>query len=97
MWWPKKHSTTTVTVELYKYVFEHKNVHFHLIPSILSPHMSYPLIAMSCSYTKHRFTPLTLLFSIRRKLRLPIHPTRTHCTCGYHEHDIYGNHAFCCK
>jgi hypothetical protein len=37
------------------------------------------------------------LLSIRRKLRLPIYPNRTPFTCGHHERDIYGDHAFCCE
>ena len=41
----KKHSTGIVTAELYNHVFEHQQEHFHLLPSILSPHTSYPLIA----------------------------------------------------
>jgi hypothetical protein len=43
----KKHSTNIVTAELYNHVFEHENEHFHLLPSILSPHTSYLLIAIS--------------------------------------------------
>jgi hypothetical protein len=49
---------------------------------------------MSHSCMKHRFAPLTFLLSIRRILQLPIYPNRTPCTCGHHEHDIYGDHAF---
>ncbi len=37
------------------------------------------------------------LLSICRKLRLPIYPNRTPFTCGHHERDIYGDHAFCCE
>ena len=77
---PKNHSPGIVTAELYKHVFEHKNEHFHLLPSILSPRTSYPLIAMSHSCIKHRLTPLSFLLSIHRKLRLPIYPNRTPCT-----------------
>ena len=43
----KKHSTNIVTAELYNYVYEHENAHFTLLPSILSSHTSYLLIAMS--------------------------------------------------
>ena len=77
-------------MELYNHVFEYENEHFHLLPRILSPHTSYPLIAMFRSCMKHRLTPLTFLLCIRRKLRLPIYPNpnRTPCTCGHHEHDI---------
>jgi hypothetical protein len=96
---PKKHFTGIVTAELYNHVFEHENEHFHLLPtpSILSPHTSYPLIAMSPNCIKNRLTPLTFLLCIRRKLRLPIYPNRAPCTCGHHEHDIYGDHALSCE
>ena len=40
---------------------------------------------------------MTFLLCIRRKLRLPIYPNRTPCTCGHREHDIYGDHAFSCE
>jgi hypothetical protein len=93
----KKHSTAIITVEFYNHVFEHENDHFHLLPSILSSHMSYPLIAMSHSCVKHHLTPLMLLLCIRCKLQLPIYPNRTPCICGHRDHDIYGNHAFCCE
>jgi hypothetical protein len=93
----KNHSTGIVTAELYNHVFEHEHEHFHLLPSILSPHTSYPLIAMSRSCIKNRLTPMTFLLCIRRKLRLPIYPNRTPCTCGHREHDIYGDHAFSCE
>ncbi len=79
----KKHSTGIVTVELYNHVFEHEHERFHLLPSILSPHTSYPLIAMSRSCIKNCLTPMTFLLCIRRKLRLPIYPNRTPCTCGH--------------
>jgi hypothetical protein len=92
----KKHSTGIITAELYNHVFEHQHKHFHLLPSILSPHTSYPLIAMTRSCIKNCLTPLTFLLCIRRKLRLPVYPNRTPCTCGHHEHDIYGDHAFSC-
>jgi hypothetical protein len=52
---------------------------------------------MSRSCIKNRLTPMTFLLCIRRKLRLPIYPNRTPCTCGHREHDIYGDHAFSCE
>ena len=51
---------------------------------------------MSQSAIKHRLSPLSFLICIRRKLRLPIYPPNTRCTCGHHNHDVFGNHAFCC-
>ena len=89
----KSRSPGIFTAELYNHVFEYENEHFHLLPSILSPH----IIAMSHSCMKHRLTPLTFLPCIRHKLQLPIYPNRTPYTCGHHEHDIYGDHTFCCE
>ena len=51
---------------------------------------------MSRSAIKHRLSPLSFLICIRRKLHLPIYPPNTRCTCGHHDHDLFGNHAFCC-
>ena len=92
----KKHTTSIVQAELYNYVYEHHLDHFHLLPSILSSHTSYPIIAMSRQPIKNRLLPLTFLLCIRRKLRLPIYPPNTPCICGHSIHDIYGDHAFCC-
>ena len=52
---------------------------------------------MSRSCIKHRPTPLTFLFCIRRKLSLPIYPNRTPCICSHHDHDTCVDHAFCCE
>jgi hypothetical protein len=52
---------------------------------------------MSCIAINHRLTPLTFLLCIRHKLRIPIYPDRTPCICGHHDHDIYGDQAFCCE
>jgi hypothetical protein len=93
----KKHSTTIVTAELYNHVFEHENDHFHLLPRIFSSHTSYPLIAMSRSCIKHGLTPLTFVLCIWHKLWLPIYANRTPFICGHHDHDIYGDQAFCCE
>ena len=92
----KLHNTATVHAELYNHVFANDPEHFHLLPSILSPATSYPLIAMSRSPLKNRLTPLSFLLCIRRKLRLPIYPHNTPCTCGHQTHDIFGDHAFHC-
>ena len=60
-----------------------------------STQTSYPIIGMSRSAIKHRLSPLSFLICIRRKLRLPIYPPNTRCTCGHHDHNVFGNHAFC--
>ena len=92
----KKHCTHTVKSELYNHMFEHKRADFHLLPGILSTQTSYPIIGMSQSAIKHRLSPLSFLICIRHKLRLPIYPPNTRCTCGHHDHDVFGDHAFCC-
>ena len=92
----KKHCTQAVKSELYNRMFKHERADFHLLPGILSPQTSHPIIGMSRSAIKHRLSPLSFLICIRRKLRLPIYPPNTRCTCGHHDHDIFGNHAFCC-
>jgi len=52
---------------------------------------------MSRIAINHRLTPLTFLLCIRHKLRIPIYPDRTQCICCHHDHDIYGDQAFCCE
>ena len=70
----------------------------HLIPSILSAQTSYPLVGMCRSKQHHRLPNWMMDFSIKRKLRLPIYnrDNPPFCKCGA-KHDIYGDHAFCCK
>jgi len=95
--WPlKKHCTHTVKSKRYNHMFEHKRADFHLLPGILSKQTSYPIIGMSRSAIKHRLSPLSFLVCIRRKLRLPIYQPNTRCICGHHDHDVFGDHAFCC-
>ena len=77
-------------------MFEHKNADFHPLPGILSTQTSYPIIEMSRSTIKHHLSPISFLICIRRKLSLPIYPPNTGCTCGHHDHDVFGDHAFCC-
>jgi len=71
--------------------------HVHHLPSLLSVHMSYPLIAMSRGNPSHRLKNNVFTYAILRKLRLPLWnpadpPT---CWCGK-QHDCWGDHTFSC-
>ena len=46
--------------------------HVHHLLSLLSVHMSYPLIAMSRSNPSHRLKNNVFTYAILRKLRLPL-------------------------
>jgi len=76
----------------------HAPEHLHLLPSILSPQMSYPLIAMCRSNASNRLPPWIFDICIKRKLRLPIfdNTTKPFCPCGRHP-DKFGDHTFQCK
>ena len=68
-----------------------------LLPSILSPQTSYPLVGMCRSNPNHRLPNWMTTLALKRKLRLPIFdnnpPT---CKCGT-IHDKYGDHCFKCN
>jgi hypothetical protein len=71
--------------------------HMHLLPGILSPQTSYPLIGMCRSVASHRLPPWIFTICMKRKLRLPIlddAPGRK-CACG-RQPDKFGDHAFQC-
>jgi hypothetical protein len=70
--------------------------HLHLLPSILSPQMLYPLIDMNRSNSSHRLHYWAFNIALKRKLRLPISDHQHKCKCG-HNHDIFGDHAFHCR
>ena len=68
------------------------------LSSLLSPHMSYPLIAMNRSDPRNRLTNDIFDISLRRKLLLPIYtqpPEARICTCSA-THDALGHHVFNC-
>ena len=94
----KKHFGNIITGQIYTNVGTSAPEHFHLLPSILSPQMSYPLIGMCRSNAQHRLPNWATQIAIKRKLRLPIydpHNTPT-CKCGQ-KHDCFGDHTFKCK
>lgn len=74
------------------------NDHLRILPSLLVPQTSYPLISMCRSNPAHRLPNWSFLLAMKRKLRLPIFndaniPT---CPCGQ-LHDKWGDHIFTCK
>jgi hypothetical protein len=94
----KEHCSKYAKGELYQHVKIHCPENFHILPSLLSPHMSAPLVGMCRSVPSHRLSPWQFTFGMLRKLRLPVHdehnlPT---CKCGA-THDKYGDHAFDCR
>ena len=86
-----------MTNQIYSEAIESNNEHTHLIPSILSPQTSYPLVGMCRSKQQHRLPNWMTDLAIKRKLRLPIYDRNNPpiCKCGT-KHDIYGDHAFKC-
>ena len=94
----KKHCAQILTDLTYETTFLTAPEHSHLLPSILTPHTSYPLIDMNRSNPNNRLSNWSFLLATQRKLRLPIYdPTNPpHCSCGI-THDPWGDHAFRCK
>jgi hypothetical protein len=94
----KQHSSSIILGQIYTAIGTSAPEHLHLLPSILSPQTSYPLVGMSRSNSQHRLPNWMTEIAIKRKLRLPIYdnfnpPT---CKCG-HKHNCYGDHTFKCK
>ena len=71
--------------------------HLHLLPSLLSPQTSYPLLGMCRSIASNRLAPWIFRICLRRKLRLPVfdHTTKPFCACGRRP-DKFGDHVFQC-
>ena len=67
------------------------------LASILSLHMSSPLVMMSCSIPGHCLNNWNFMFDMLRKLRLPIYDPANcpRCWCGK-THDCWDNHVFSC-
>jgi len=93
----KKHFGDIITGQIYTNVGTTAPDHFHLLPSILSPQTSYPLVGMCRSNAQHRLPNWATQIAIKRKLRLPIynHLDTPTCKCGQ-KHDTYGDHTFKC-
>jgi len=72
--------------------------HLHLLPSLLSPQTSYPLVGMNRSNARHRLPDWAFSIALRRKLRLPVYDISNPPICKYgKQHDCWGDHTFHCK
>ncbi len=91
----KLHLNDYITHSLYNEVFTNAPDQFHLLPSLLSPQTSYPLIGLCRSNPHNRLLNWQFDTGIKRKLRLPLHPTTNQpiCACGTMV-DIFGDHIF---
>ena len=81
---------------LYNTFYNDNQDDIHLLPSILSPTTSYPLVGMNRSINYHRLKGPECQLMLRRKLRLNVFPHSFPCSCGK-THDAKGDHAFCCS
>ena len=94
----KKHCSSGQVQSLYSHVESVCPEHLHHLPSVLTPHMSLPLIAMCRSVPSNRLTNSMFLNPLLRKLRLPVFDPTDLPTCWCKEtHDCFGDHCFGCK
>jgi hypothetical protein len=70
----------------------------HARPSILEPHSSLPLVAMSRTNRHDRMDSRSFVVAMKRKLRLELwpQPSAPKCVCGCAV-DKYGDHFFSCQ
>jgi hypothetical protein len=81
--------------DLYEIMSTDMPDHIHLLPSILSPTTSYPIIGMNRSPIANHLPPVQFSISIQRKLRLQILPYPCQCQWGK-ICDVHGDHPFHC-
>ena len=89
---------TLVTNQIHSIMETEAPDHVHLLPSILSPQTSYPLIGMNRSNPAHRLPNWTFSIATKRKLRLPIYSpnNKPSCKCK-RDIDSFGDHWFSCR
>ena len=83
---------------IYSVVANAQPEQFGVLNSLLSPHMSYPLIAMCRSDPRNRLSNEIFDIGLRRKLLLPLYlrPEEEQvCSCRT-THDNMGDHVFKC-
>jgi hypothetical protein len=94
----KDYCGTLLEDTIYKSTYHNAPEHFRLVlPSILSPQTSYPLVSLNRSMPGNYLPNWSFLLAIKCKLRIPVFnitdpPT---CKCGT-QHDIWGGHTFNC-
>ncbi len=94
----KTYCTTYLNNATHHEFCAHAPEHLHLLPGILSPHTSHPLIALCRSNPSNQLAPWIFDIYIKCKLRLPIYDanTKPYCPC-VQRLDPYGDHIFQCK
>ena len=93
----KKFTGTIMSQQIYTDTYNTDKQLLLLLPSILSPQTSYPLVGMCRSNPQNRLPNWMTSLAIKRKLRLPIFDdTPPTCKCGT-IHDKYGDHCFKCN
>ena len=68
----KQHCSDYLWTELHHEIYNTAPEHLHLLPSLLSPQTSYPLISLCRSQPSHRLPPWIFIPACKRKLRLPL-------------------------
>ncbi len=93
----KTYCTNYINNATHHKVYTHAPEHLHLLSSILSPHTSYPLIAL-CHSNPTCLPPWIFDTCLKRKLCLPLFDTDAlpFCPCGWCLNP-YSDHTFQCK
>lgn len=92
------HFGQIITGQIYTEVNTNAPKHYLLLPGILSPQTSYPLVGMNRSNEQNRLPNWKIQIALRRKLRLPIYNPKKVLTykCGK-ALDCWADHTFNCK
>ena len=93
----KSFTNTHILHSLYHDVYANSPEHIHVLPSLLSPQTSFPLIALNRSNPTNRLPPWCFSIAMKRKLRLPLFDAQApkFCQCRRRVDD-FGDHIFQC-
>ena len=91
----KTHCSNYLWTELHHKFYNTVPDQLHLLPSILSPQISYPLISLCRSLPQNRLPPWIFLPALKRKLCLPLFEEndKPFCPCGQCNGPL-GDHIF---
>ena len=91
--WIKKECSRISLEKLCEEISTNHAHHLHLLPSILTPEMPYPLVSMCRSVHGHRLANWNISL-----VRLQVYDLNDLplCWCGA-MYDCLGDHAFCCR
>lgn len=92
----KDYSRSILVGQLYTKVANNAPELLHLLPSILSPQTSYPLVSLCRSNPNNQLPNWATKIALQQKLQLPVFDNRMQCKCGT-THDPWGNHTFKCR